>query len=487
MRPDDQDQHGVEVVTHLRAWLQVTVFHINPAISMYMSPERLKLSWERVPFVSESSVQNCFATIIGSIDSTLFFLQLFGLFRNAMTCPNCGDGCTLRERRLGKKTIPFVWRCQRRQADGSCCTTELSMATDSYFGRNNPMQVLSIILNHLSGVRQVNITSLGDASRSTTTKTVRNLQHLMTDLLSVVEKKLSGKVNMDAMYLHSMKKSRGRVMGNTTRTTVGTVMMAQQVGSARFTGLVSTRHENADAAEMLAASIEPGLSTTLLTDFKDSPFSPWVRAAKYLGCEHEACNHSEAMVDPETKVHINNVERRNGIVRKELSVRGGGRRTDEVLQNNLAEFMWKAWYSPRGKNAARNDILMTLFSIWTCFGFEHTRVETRKLRLIQVKQYHNVERDLSSYMWSCVERRRTRAAQVSRGYPHVVIGGHDTKPNCMSVPLLFIRLNAGWFKYCIWCVFSQVTSSWAPVRLVSGHMSKVYTVNHVQYEVFCCV
>jgi hypothetical protein len=388
MRPGDQDDHGIEVVTHLHIWLQATVFRLNPAISELMSAEQVTESWARVPFASKHSLQSCLTWITANIESTVFFLQLFGLFRNSVSCPDCKADCTLRRRQLnqGKPTqnIPFMWRCQRRRLDGRCCTTEVSMASDSYFGRNNPMQVLSTIFQHLMGVKQVNIASMGDSSRSTTTKTVRELQGIMTDLLTCVVTKLKGVTQMDAMYLHSMKKSRGRVMGNTTRTSVSTLMLVQQVGSARFAGLVTSRHENADGAELLADFIEPGPNTTLRTDYKDSPFSPWARAAKKLGCVHEACNHSVAMVDPETGVEINSVERRNGIVRKTLSNIGGGRRTDDVLQNNLAELMWKAWYSPRGKNSVRNDIIMTLFSIWTCYGFEHSREATKKLRLIQV-------------------------------------------------------------------------------------------------------
>jgi hypothetical protein len=102
------------------------------------------------------------------------------------------------------------------------------------------------------------------------TRYVADLQNTYLDMLSCVETKLSGEVEVDGTYLggpKSVKKGAGgRSMGK-QRTKEKTLIIAQQRRSQRFAVLQTDRHEHCLAADELAeVNIEPGPGTTLFTD-----------------------------------------------------------------------------------------------------------------------------------------------------------------------------------------------------------------------------
>ena len=116
----------------------------------------------------------------------------------------------------------------------------------------------------------MNICTMYNLAASTVTRYIADLQNTFLDMLSCVETKLVGDIEVDATYLGGPKNDKksggGRVLGKTGRRKEKTLLIAQQRKSQRFAVLQSDRHENCEAADELAKTIESGPGTTIFTD-----------------------------------------------------------------------------------------------------------------------------------------------------------------------------------------------------------------------------
>ena len=59
------------------------------------------------------------------------------------------------------------------------------------------------------------------------------------------------------------------------------------------------------------------------------------------------------------------------------SRRGGGSRNTEVLYLNLCEYTFKLWFCPKQEKPIGFEILLFLFSLWACYGYNYDKVAAR--------------------------------------------------------------------------------------------------------------
>jgi hypothetical protein len=369
---NDQDAHTSSVCVDMESWLERTVESIEPAISSYLSEADARAIRRHVPFERDAApLFQCQKILTATLESTIYFCQLLGLAANEVSCRECHGPCELKPRTgaVGKagSNSYYTWNCGG--GDGHGHTTGRSVWKDSWFGltRKDTRTILDAVMLHTMKVSRKDICAMLGVDRKTATKWTQDYQQLCEGMLTTVDMLLKGQVEVDGTVLSGLKTQKtsyGRPRG-ALRYQPKTLIIAQQRDSRRLTINAAAGHEICLMADGLTDTIAPG--TPLFTDGGHSKISAWNHLANDLGSTRTTVNHSKNMVDRKSGTHINNVENRNKHLKGWLKAhRGGGSRNENVLHLNLAEYMFKQWFST---GRLKHDIGLFFYALWVQFGF----------------------------------------------------------------------------------------------------------------------
>ena len=99
--------------------------------------------------------------------------------------------------------------------------------------------------------------------------------------------------------------------------------------------------------------------------------------AHILEGEHFTVNHTNTFVDRETGVHSSTVEGRNKHIKAHMKSMGDSSGINaDVFWKNLAEFVWKAWFSD---GSGTMQFGMAFLSLYNVFGFVNSPVSEAPL------------------------------------------------------------------------------------------------------------
>ena len=170
-------------------------------------------------------------------------------------------------------------------------------------------------------------------------------------------------VEIDGTYTgadKSQKKGRGGLPRGALRYKKHGLIVVQERHSRRMVVESCGQSENQkDADRIMRTWIEPG--TAVVSD----SHAAFNHASEIVGGIHLTVNHSQHLVNPRTRVHINNVECRNRHIKQRFKDSGRAfARNDEVLWGNIAYYVWRQWFSDGSGSMQFGMIFMAIYNSW---------------------------------------------------------------------------------------------------------------------------